>query len=131
MKLYIPQIKQLVKTISKQKPGMFYDLKAFDKLWALDLRRNGIALAGFGLLEIFLGDKLNETEKNKLKNIYIHIPDSLKKEFTLNLLGGGEKANTVINHVEGKINHEYINEITSDTLQDDFKEVNAPYKKIN
>lgn len=130
-KEYIPQIKQMVKTISKQKPGMFYDLKTFDKLWALDLRRNGIALAGFGLLEIFLGDKLNETEKNKLKNIYIHIPDSLKKEFTFNLLGSGEKANSVINHVEDKINHEYINEITSDTLEDDFKEVNAPYKKIN
>lgn len=130
-KEYIPKIKEMVKTIVKQKPGMFYDLKTFDKLWALDLRRNGVALAGFGLLEIFLGDKWNEEEKNKLKNIYIHIPDSLKKEFTLNLIESGEKANSVISHVEDKINHEYVNEITSDSIEDSFKEVNAPYKKLN
>jgi len=78
-------IKNMAKVI-KNRPGMLYDLKFYDKIWALDLMRNVDAIVGMLTLEILLGDKLNDEEKNKLESIYIHIPDSLKKELTYNLV---------------------------------------------
>ena len=83
----IPEIvKNGVKQLLTKHPNMLKDLKTFDKLWALDLRRNVGAMVGFGLLEAFFGDDLNNAQKQAIKQVYQVIPKTLQKELTYNLL---------------------------------------------
>jgi hypothetical protein len=129
----IPKIvKNGVKQLLTKHPNMLKDLKTFDKLWALDLRRNVGAMIGFGLLEIFLGDKLNDSEKLKIKQVYSKIPDSLKKELTYNLLNNQDKIGEITEHFQPNIDNQVkgYEKLMNTTIKYPFKKAGADYVEL-
>jgi hypothetical protein len=129
----IPSIvKNMVKKLLTKNPNMLKDLKTFDKLWALDLRRNVSAMVGFGLLEIFAGDKLNDKQKQSIKEVYQYIPDSLKKELTYNLCNNPDKVVEITEHFQSNIDNQVkgYEKLMNTTIKYSFKKAGANYIEL-
>lgn len=74
-----------MKEIIKADPKILGDVKFFERLWVLDLKRQlGFAFAGIALNMTPLADVLNDTEKQKYQWILQNLPENKRKVFDQN-----------------------------------------------
>lgn len=111
------QIMKEMRIMFEQTPSMFKKLKLSEKLWARELGLNGIFLILEIALEVVLGRKFNNSEKEKLSKIFAKIPESHRLEFAESFASGIENFDETINSVEtnnflfkGKVDTEALDE---------------------
>lgn len=77
-------LKQVKETI-KANPKILGDVKFFERLWVLDLKRQfGFAFAGIALNMSPLADVLNDVEKQKYQWILQNLPENKRKVYDQN-----------------------------------------------
>jgi len=73
-----------MKGIIKSDPKILGNVKFFERLWVLDLKRQlGFAFAGIALNMTPLADVLNDTEKQKYQWILQNLPENQAKSFDM------------------------------------------------
>lgn len=92
----------------KQNPELFRKIPLFERLWARELSSN----LTFGVAQLLVqwkygtnldkskSDKLTKEEKEKLDGLYLTIPDNLKKEISINLIGNPDFAGQIIDNLK-------------------------------
>jgi len=87
-----------IKNTIKNKPSLLGDIKIWDRLWVLDLKRQ-FGFMGLGLALDYspLGKILNNEEKQKYKWIYENIPDYAKKIYDFNAANNPEIQKEILN----------------------------------
>jgi hypothetical protein len=111
----------------KQNPELFTKIPFFNRLWVRELSTNAsVGVAQLivewkygGQLDTNKKDEKTKEEKDKLDNLYLVIPDNLKKEMTINLLANPENYDEIINNVKSstEIKEKVVN-IKSDVSSD-------------
>lgn len=87
-----------IKNTVKNKPSLLGDIKFWDRLWVLDLKRQfGFMGVGLALDYSPLGKILNNEEKQKYKWVYENIPDYAKKIYDFNAANNPEIQKEIIN----------------------------------
>ena len=81
-KIIIKELKNMVKT----NPELLKSISFFNKLWARELSTNAFFILLGILVNAAWGDVLNSEDLEKLKGVYINIPEELQKEMAFNLL---------------------------------------------
>jgi hypothetical protein len=81
-KIIIKELKNMVKS----KPELLKSISFFNKLWARELSTNAFFILLGILVNAAWGDVLNSEDLEKLKGVYINIPEELQKEMAFNLL---------------------------------------------
>ena len=70
----------------KTNPELLKSISFFNKLWARELSTNAFFILLGILVNAAWGDVLNSEDLEKLKGVYINIPEELQKEMAFNLL---------------------------------------------
>ena len=81
-KIIIKELENMVKS----KPELLKSISFFNKLWARELSTNAFFIFLGILVNAAWGDVLNSEDLEKLKGVYINIPEELQKEIAFNLL---------------------------------------------
>jgi hypothetical protein len=81
-KIIIKELENMVKS----KPELLKSISFFNKLWARELSTNAFFILLGILVNAAWGDVLNSEDLEKLKGVYINIPEELQKEIAFNLL---------------------------------------------
>ena len=81
---------------------------------------------------MFAGDKLNNTQKQSIKQVYQYIPDSLKKELTYNLLNNQDKIGEITEHFQPSIDNQVkgYEKLMNTTVKYSFKKAGADYVEL-
>jgi hypothetical protein len=98
------QIMNLAKSVLENNSQMFKSLKFWDKLWARELTWNAIVGILDLVLDLTLGEKLNDKQKQSIEWAYAKIPDSHKKEFIYNVVNNPEVIQSFVEHIEDSRN---------------------------
>ena len=125
-------VDNMIPKLVAKNPKLLKDIKFFERLWVRELSTNVGAFVGFGLLEMFAGDKLNNTQKQSIKQVYQYIPDSLKKELTYNLLNNQDKIGEITEHFQPSIDNQVkgYEKLMNTTVKYSFKKAGADYVEL-
>jgi ribosomal protein S17E len=125
-------VDNMIPKLVAKNPKLLKDIKFFERLWVRELSTNVGALLGFGLLEMFAGDKLNNTQKQSIKQVYQYIPDSLKKELTYNLLNNKDKVGEIAEYFQPNIDNQVkgYEKLMNTTIKYSFKKAAADYVEL-
>jgi hypothetical protein len=125
-------VDNMIPKLVAKNPKLLKDIKFFERLWVRELSTNVGAFVGFGLLEMFAGDKLNNTQKQSIKQVYQYIPDSLKKELTYNLLNNQDKIGEITEHFQPSIDNQVkgYEKLMNTTIKYSFKKAGADYVEL-
>ena len=126
-KIIIKELKNMVKT----NPELLKSISFFNKLWARELSTNAFFILLGILVNAAWGDVLNSEDLEKLKGVYINIPEELQKEMAFNLLSNDAEVlkklpqTKTFNSIKtfakleekGKSWGKYVNTVMKDSIQ--------------
>jgi hypothetical protein len=127
-KIIIKELKNMVKS----KPELLKSISFFNKLWARELSTNAFFILLGILVNAAWGDVLNSEDLEKLKGVYINIPEELQKEMAFNLLSNDAEVLKKLPQTEsvkkiktftkldkkGKAWGKYYNTVIKDSIQE-------------
>jgi len=127
-KIIIKELRNMVKA----KPELLKNISFFNKLWARELSTNAFIILLGILVNAAWGDVLNSEDLEKLKGVYINIPEELQKEMAFNLLSNDAEVLKKLPQTEsvkkietftklnkkGKAWGKYYNTVMKDSIQE-------------
>ena len=75
---------------ARKNPDVFKDLSWYQKVWAKELGVNGILMTSNMAYNAYFGKDLTQEERNKIKGIFLKMPEDLAKSVTMQILSTPE-----------------------------------------